>query len=82
MTKELIREIKDEINIVAENRIEYYGMGLKEIDPFMIAEDVTEEVVDYFKDDLQDEDEIFDMTYYIVEDLWNKTVELHKEWVA
>lgn len=90
MNAELREEVKNEVVSLTNNRIEYYGTAIKEIDPFMIAEDVTEEVTDYFKDDLQDEDEdeIFDETYYIVVALRNKAIADYKEmentnyWVA
>ena len=85
MTKDLRTEIFEEIESMVAAKADYFSDCLKEVDRFTHSEYIMDELLDYFSDEYissSDEDEIFTMILDEMDRVFDKEIEIQKEWVA
>ncbi len=85
MTKDLRKEIFEEIESMVAAKADYFSECLKEVDRFTHSEYIMDAILDYFSDEYissADEDEIFTMILDEMDRVFDREIEIQKEWVA
>ena len=82
MNTELKNEIREEIEYMVANEVNYHSDELEEIEAWNIAESIRDEVVEIFEEEEltdDDEEEIFNIAYDLFEILRDEEIKGYRE---